>query len=548
MDPPEHPKPDKSDDTRESVQMQESRQEDNTNNNNSNNANNPSPTASGGNEASSPPVPETSLEGVVNIIKAANSSNSGSVHMPPPTAIDSGSGSAKASATGLNSGAVSMAPPTAIDSGSAKPSAASVPPPGIHSVSAIAASLPTDAPGTEKAETSAANNSKVTSTVMTEHPLVDNNSINAVVTAPSGIETGVQGHPTEDNTSAPEAANEKPYPTQLFKPLFNPIVPTVAAYRPSSPPGIQNLHSDTSSSPQQLPKNTSVPLNPVLPAASHQSPSPFRVQVTQTQHTPNSSTINIDHHTYDHEISLALSSDHNLPQLSYDDVIIHPTHPFGDKFWKIVLSHISLPHTNIQTFDLIEDVFPMVYQILSNMNLGLSQSQQHGVVLNRQTPDPVDIMHILPPNITSLANNKVYKYLPSSGGGGGGGGDDNDGYDDLSSDEEDEEKATPDDDTNIDLGVRESVKEHTKTVLDQNRKLESSLAVIRMFVDVLNKVASAMSEHHYLLASQCRTLAHVAQNVNRGRAEVDAKDLVSRIFNIPSPSGHPFSTDKHPWP
>ena len=161
----------------------------------------------------------------------------------------------------------------------------------------------------------------------------------------------------------------------------------MAAYRPSSPPGFQNLHSDTSS-PQQHPKNTSVPFNPILPAAAHQSPSPFRVQVTQTQHTPTPNTINIDHQSYDHEISLALSSVHNInlpqPQLAYDDVIIHPTHPFGDKFWKVVLSHISLPHTNIQTFDLIDDVFPMVYQILSNLNLGLSQSQQHGVVLNRQ--------------------------------------------------------------------------------------------------------------------------------------------------------------------
>ena len=530
MDPPEHPKPDKSDDTGVDVQTLESRQEDNTNNNNNNNSNNANEAASP--PVTSPPVPETS----------PHEGDHGSVNMAPPTAIDSAS--AKASSTGLNSGAVSMAPPTAIDSGSAKSSAASVPPTGIHSGSATAAILPTDAPATE-AVTAATNNSKVTATVMTEHPPVDNNNSGSATAA--SLPTDVPGTEKVETSSA---NNEKPHPTKLFEPLFNPIVPTGPAYRPCSPPGFQNLH--TSSSPQQLPKNTSVPLNPVLPAAAHHSPSPSRVQVTQTQYTPNSTPVNIDHQTYDREISLALSSDDNQPQLSYEDVIIHPTHPFGDKFWKIVRSRISLPHTNIQTFDLIEDVFPIVYQILSNMNLGLSQSQQHGVVLNRQIPNPVDIMHILPPNITSLAHNKVYKYLPSSGGGdggdGGGGGDDNDGYDDLSSDEEDEEKSSPDDDTNIHLGVRESVKAHTKTVLDQNRKLESSLAVMRMFVDVLNQVASAASEHHYLLASQCRTLAQVAQNVNRGRAEVDAQDMVSRTFNIPSPSRPPFSTDKHSWP
>eukprot|EP00956_Cyclotella_meneghiniana_P031290 scaffold81748_cov63-Cyclotella_meneghiniana.AAC.3 len=87
--------------------------------------------------------------------------------------------------------------------------------------------------------------------------------------------------------------------------------------------------------------------------------------------------------------------------------------------------------------------------------------------------------------------------------------------DDLSSDEEDEEKASPDDETNFLLGLRESVKTCIKDVLIKNRKLASTLALIRLFQDVVKSVVRAMSDHHYKLATQHRTLTHLADHLNR---------------------------------
>ena len=65
--------------------------------------------------------------------------------------------------------------------------------------------------------------------------------------------------------------------------------------------------------------------------------------------------------------------------------------------------------------------------------------------------------------------------------------------------------------------------------------MAASLAVLKLFVEVITKVASAMSEHHYLIASKCRTLALFTDSVNRGEDDVqfNINELVSSIFNSP---------------
>ena len=87
------------------------------------------------------------------------------------------------------------------------------------------------------------------------------------------------------------------------------------------------------------------------------------------------------------------------------------------------------------------------------------------------------------------------------------------------------------------LGYRESTKVQIKLSLSNDRKMAASLAVLRLFVEVITKVASAMSEHNYLIASKCRTLALYTDSVNRGEDDVQfhTNELVSAIFNSPPP-------------
>eukprot|EP00956_Cyclotella_meneghiniana_P020517 scaffold36341_cov43-Cyclotella_meneghiniana.AAC.3 len=167
----------------------------------------------------------------------------------------------------------------------------------------------------------------------------------------------------------------------------------------------------------------------------------------------------------------------------------------------------------------------MVYTILSNLQLGLVPKTNGGLNLNRSIHKNVDIMHVLPHTINKLVENKVFRHLSSSSGGDGGGEDPDDGddggFDDLSSDEEDpDEKMNPEDEANMSLGYRESTKDQIKLSLSNNRKMAASLAVMRLFVEVINKVASGMSEHHYQMASKCRTLALITDSVNRGEDDV----------------------------
>ena len=91
----------------------------------------------------------------------------------------------------------------------------------------------------------------------------------------------------------------------------------------------------------------------------------------------------------------------------------------------------------------------------------------------------------------------------------------------------------PEDEANMSLGYRESTKDQIKLSLSNNRKMAASLAVMRLFVEVINKVASAKSEHHYKVASKCRTLALITDLVNRGEDDVQfySNELVSALFN-----------------
>ena len=283
------------------------------------------------------------------------------------------------------------------------------------------------------------------------------------------------------------------------------------------------------------------PFQPIInhPAAvANQSPP--RMRITQTQYSPAFSprSPNIDIQSYQHSIRAKLN-DPNNHQSTFEEVITHPSHPFGEQFWELAMENTYLPNEFLG-FDLLLDVFPMVYTILSNLQLGLVPKTNGGLNLNRSTHKNVDIMHVLPHTINKLVENKVFRHLHSSSGGDGGGEDPDDGddggFDDLSSDEEDpDEKIHPVDETDMTLGYRESTKVQIKLSLSNNRKMAASLAVLRLFVEVITKVASAMSEHHYLIASKCRTLALYTDSVNRGEDDVQfhTNELVSSIFNSP---------------
>eukprot|EP00956_Cyclotella_meneghiniana_P015089 scaffold22873_cov44-Cyclotella_meneghiniana.AAC.1 len=284
-------------------------------------------------------------------------------------------------------------------------------------------------------------------------------------------------------------------------------------------------------SPQQ-PFFAPQPFQPIInhPAAvANQSPP--RMRITQTQYSPAFSprSPNIDIQSYQHSIRAKLNDPNNHPSTStFEEVITHPSHPFGKQFWELAMKNTYLPNEFLG-FDLLLDVFPMVYTILSNLQLGLVPKTNGGLNLNRSTHKNVDIMHVLPHTINKLVENKVFRHLHSSSGGDGGGEDPDDGddggFDDLSSDEEDpDEKIHPGDETNMTLGYRESTKVQIKLSLSNNRKMAASLAVLRLFVEVITKVASAMSEHHYLIASKCRTLALFTDSVNRGEDDVQFND------------------------
>eukprot|EP00956_Cyclotella_meneghiniana_P029603 scaffold72361_cov40-Cyclotella_meneghiniana.AAC.1 len=290
-------------------------------------------------------------------------------------------------------------------------------------------------------------------------------------------------------------------------------------------------------SPQQ-PIFAPQPFQPILhnpAAAAYQSPG---MNITQSQFSPAFSpkSPNIDYKSYQHSI-LAKLNDTNNQHSTFEEVITHPSHPFGKQFWDLAISNIHLPKEFLG-FDLILDVFPMVYTILSNLQLGLVQKTNGGLNLNRSIHKNVDIMHVLPHTINKLVENKVFRHLSSSSGGDGGGEDPDDGddggFDDLSSDEEDlDEKMNPEDEANMSLGYRESTKDQIKLSLSNNRKMAASLAVMRLFVEVITKVASGMSEHHYQMSSKCRTLALFTDSVNRGEDDVQfyTNELVSSIFN-----------------
>eukprot|EP00956_Cyclotella_meneghiniana_P017956 scaffold29650_cov44-Cyclotella_meneghiniana.AAC.1 len=280
-------------------------------------------------------------------------------------------------------------------------------------------------------------------------------------------------------------------------------------------------------SPQQ-PFFSPQPFQPIInhPAAvANQSPP--RMRITQTQYSPaafSPRSPNIDIQSYQHSISAKLN-DPNNHHSTFEEVITHPSHPFGEQFWELAMKNTYLPNEFLG-FDLLLDVFPMVYTILSNLQLGLIPKTNGGLNLNRSTHKNVDIMHVLPHTINKLVDNKVFRHLHSSSGGDGGGEDpdngDDGGFDDLSSDEEDpDEKIHPGDEANIQLGYRESTKVQIKLSLSNNRKMAASLAVLKLFVEVITKVASAMSEHHYLIASKCRTLALFTDSVNRGEDGVE---------------------------
>ena len=305
--------------------------------------------------------------------------------------------------------------------------------------------------------------------------------------------------------------------------------------------------------------NEAPPKSPTLTANSYSgsfaAASPLYSSPTRPNHitqmysqqpsTPN--TPNIDIHDYQQIIRLALSTanDSTSQPLIYEDVIVHPSHPFGSEFWKTVLSQVKLPHpfSSPHSFNFLDDIFPLVYQTIFNLNIGLVLTN-HGVIVSRKISKQVNVTDILPPNITNFVNHKIYKHLGHSGMGGGDG--DHDGNDDgddgpeddddLSSDEEPEEKASADDETNYLLGLRESVKTCIKDTLIKNRKLASTLALIRLFQDVVKSVVRAMSDHHYKLATQHRTLTHLADHLNR---DGDTNDTTAMVcipflyFNIP---------------
>eukprot|EP00956_Cyclotella_meneghiniana_P019153 scaffold32564_cov43-Cyclotella_meneghiniana.AAC.1 len=226
-------------------------------------------------------------------------------------------------------------------------------------------------------------------------------------------------------------------------------------------------------SPQQ-PFFAPQPFQPIInhPAAvANQSPP--RMRITQTQYSPAFSprSPNIDIQSYQHSIRAKLN-DPNNHHSTFEEVITHPSHPFGKQFWELAMKNTYLPNEFLG-FDLLLDVFPMVYTILSNLQLGLIPKTNGGLNLNRSTHKNVDIMHVLPHTINKLVDNKVFRHLHSSSGGDGGGEDPDDGddggFDDLSSDEEDpDEKIHPGEETNMTLGYRESTKVQIKLSLSSS--------------------------------------------------------------------------------
>ena len=262
----------------------------------------------------------------------------------------------------------------------------------------------------------------------------------------------------------------------------------------ADPPSCSTPMTSNKTRPQlatQQPFFAPQPFQPIInhPAAVANQSHP-RMRITQTQYSPAFSprSPNIDIQSYQHSIRAKLN-DPNNHQSTFEEVITHPSHPFGEQFWELAMENTYLPNEFLG-FDLLLDVFPMVYTILSNLQLGLVPKTNGGLNLNRSTHKNVDIMHVLPHKINKLVENKVFRHLHSSSGGDGGGedpddGDDGDdgGFDDLSSDEEDpDEKIHPVDETDMTLGYRESTKVQIKLSLSNNRKMAASLAVLRLFV------------------------------------------------------------------
>eukprot|EP00956_Cyclotella_meneghiniana_P036681 scaffold128983_cov23-Cyclotella_meneghiniana.AAC.1 len=234
---------------------------------------------------------------------------------PTENPVDAPNKASSPSTTGSASAAASVAP----NQQSAVPTSTAT--------ASVAASAAAIAPNQKSA---AAESTAASSTATASAPPTELNEAAAVAAASRGFHDDGSGDPpscftpmTSNKTSPPVANNQLYSPQQpFFAPQpFQPIINHPAAVANQSPP---------------------------------------RMCITQTQYSPaafSPRSPNIDIQSYQHSIRAKLN-DPNNHHSTFEEVITHPSHPFGEQFWELAMKNTYLPNEFLG-FDLLLDVFPM---------------------------------------------------------------------------------------------------------------------------------------------------------------------------------------------
>lgn len=450
---------------------------------------------------------------------------------------------------------------------------------------------------TSRSNTQDVVNSNIDSDVKIPSPSTDEHPTSSAVPTPTSTLTAA--NPTHPNTSSDIQPNATDPPTSEAKPNDDNNIstskphpgieqaiatddkistdahlstdgqqPPVAASAQASstlqnqaPIAIQTAHSPTSTPPvhpnptafasepftQHSPKthaSSPLSLEPPEPPQHQLLPNMVTQLTPQRQSLPPQPP-----HNYNHQIEINLSNEgmthSNISTIHSDDLLVHPTHPYGSSFWDIVSRSIELS----SSVNLIDDIIPFSYQVMDNFELGITgngdsipyQLSRHPNIDNEGV-QLEGIVNLLPDTAHIFAKKKIYKNLralPTSGVGGGdgdgdgGNGDDDD--DDLDSDEEDDDDLDADaehwpDKIQIKIGQKMSIQQQViPQLLEMNRLLAASYAAMITMETTVKASIVSMSEHHHMLATEHRSLVQIIQHLKRTHVH-DPTTLVNVYF------------------